>query len=131
MFVCIFLLVYLSSSDLTILSKAACFVKHFFQVFFKSEAEKEGFEPSRRYSRPAPFPGVSLQPLGYFSKLLNLTRDRGIFKSDTKRRWLDSNPRALSDKRFSRPPRYDHFDTSPYLFFLCALCGTSDNIHPF
>ena len=25
----------------------------------------------------------------------------------------DSNPRALADKRFSRPPRYDHFDTSP------------------
>ena len=23
----------------------------------------------------------------------------------------DSNPRALADKRFSRPPRYDHFDT--------------------
>ena len=30
-----------------------------------------------------------------------------------KRRGWDSNPRALSDKRFSRPPRYDHFDTSP------------------
>ena len=30
------------------------------------------------------------------------------------RRGWDSNPRALSDKRFSRPPRYDHFDTSPY-----------------
>ena len=30
------------------------------------------------------------------------------------RRGWDSNPRALSDKRFSRPPRYDRFDTSPY-----------------
>ena len=30
-----------------------------------------------------------------------------------KRRGWDSNPRALSDKRFSRPPRYDRFDTSP------------------
>ena len=30
-----------------------------------------------------------------------------------KRRGWDSNPRALADKRFSRPPRYDHFDTSP------------------
>ena len=29
------------------------------------------------------------------------------------RRGWDSNPRALADKRFSRPPRYDHFDTSP------------------
>ena len=25
----------------------------------------------------------------------------------------DSNPGALADKRFSRPPRYDHFDTAP------------------
>ena len=31
---------------------------------------------------------------------------------DERRGW-DSNPRALADKRFSRPPRYDHFDTSP------------------
>ena len=29
------------------------------------------------------------------------------------RRGWDSNPRALADKRFSRPPRYDHFDISP------------------
>ena len=33
------------------------------------------------------------------------------------RRGWDSNPRALADKRFSRPPRYDHFDTSP-----CSHC---------
>ena len=32
-----------------------------------------------------------------------------------KRRGWDSNPRALTDKRISRPPRYDHFDTSAYL----------------
>ena len=32
---------------------------------------------------------------------------------DKRREW-DSNPRALADKRFSRPPRYDHFDISPY-----------------
>ena len=30
------------------------------------------------------------------------------------RREWDSNPCALADKRFSRPPRYDHFDISPY-----------------
>ena len=34
------------------------------------------------------------------------------------RRGWDSNPRALSDKRFSRPPRYDHFDTSAYSVFI-------------
>ena len=47
-------------------------------------------------------------PLGYFSKGCCL------YKKMWRRGW-DSNPRALSDKRFSRPPRYDHFDTSPYL----------------
>ena len=34
-----------------------------------------------------------------------------------KRREWDSNPRALSDKRFSRPPRYDRFDISPNVLF--------------
>ena len=34
-----------------------------------------------------------------------------FFKVFNKRREWDSNPRALADKRFSRPPRYDHFDT--------------------
>ena len=41
------------------------------------------------------------------------------------RRGWDSNPRALADKRFSRPPRYDHFDTSPYFNFFqlkIAVC---------
>ena len=30
------------------------------------------------------------------------------------RRVWDSNPRGREPKRFSRPPRYDHFDNSPY-----------------
>ena len=54
-----------------------------------------------------------------------------------KRREWDSNPRALADKRFSRPPRYDHFDISPYnvfQHFLCcfvsACCILSSNIPP-
>ena len=46
-------------------------------------------------------------PLGYFSKGCCL------YKKMWRRGW-DSNPRALSDKRFSRPPRYDHFDTSAF-----------------
>ena len=50
-----------------------------------------------------PFQGSPFGQLGYFS--LNYKKRRG---------W-DSNPRALADKRFSRPPRYDHFDTSPYV----------------
>ena len=32
------------------------------------------------------------------------------------RRGWDSNPCAREGKRFSRPPRYDHFDTSPDIF---------------
>ncbi len=31
------------------------------------------------------------------------------------RRRRDSNPCGVSPKRFSRPPRYDHFDTSPHI----------------
>ena len=34
------------------------------------------------------------------------------------RRGWDSNPCALADKRFSRPPRYDLFDTSAYHGYL-------------
>ena len=41
-----------------------------------------------------------------------------------KRREWDSNPRALSDKRFSRPPRYDRFDISPSCF--CSSPSTGD-----
>ena len=60
-----------------------------------------------------------------------------IFFVLNKRREWDSNPRALADKRFSRPPRYDHFDISPYVVFqhfLCcfvsACCILSSNISP-
>ena len=31
------------------------------------------------------------------------------------RRKRDSNPRGLSPKRFSRPPRYDRFDIPPFI----------------
>ena len=47
-----------------------------------------------------------------------------LFSCKKRREW-DSNPRALADKRFSRPPRYDHFDISPNIYkythqpFLC------------
>ena len=41
-----------------------------------------------------------------------------------KRKGWDSNPCALADKRFSRPPRYDHFDTFPYMEDLCPPAPT-------
>ena len=43
------------------------------------------------------------------------------------RRGWDSNPCALAGKRFSRPPRYDHFDTSPY--FVCHHITADDKIN--
>ena len=91
-----------------------------------------------------PFQGSPFGQLGYFSKLPYLLSSSDIYlcrsqrqvilylisfmlsstfltflKSfysvfDKRREW-DSNPRALADKRFSRPPRYDHFDISPYI----------------
>ena len=48
------------------------------------------------------------------------------------RREWDSNPRALADKRFSRPPRYDHFDISPFAFLLfCTSKGKNYSIIDF
>ena len=108
-----------------------------------------------------PFQGSPFGQLGYFSKMpayytrytflthssfvvicLNLLscacapsrKTKGSpFNSELpKRRGWDSNPRALSDKRFSRPPRYDHFDTSPnFLSFhrLNCLVRPRDNVY--
>ena len=64
-----------------------------------------------------PFQGSPFNLLGT-SAWLNLDSysiyiRRQIIKTRLQRRGWDSNPRALADKRFSRPPRYDHFDTSP------------------
>ena len=68
-----------------------------------------------------PFQGSPFNLLGT-SAWLNLDSysiyiRRQIIKTRLQRRGWDSNPRALADKRFSRPPRYDHFDTSPNALF--------------
>ena len=68
------------------------------------------------YSLSRGAPSASLGTSPKHDRFLN-----HISLSDPKirqRRGWDSNPRALADKRFSRPPRYDHFDTSPSI---CAL----------
>ena len=106
-----------------------------------------------------PFQGSPFGQLGYFSKMpayytrytflthssfvvicLNLLscacapsrKTKGSpFNSELpKRRGWDSNPRALSDKRFSRPPRYDHFDISPYVVdcVRCVLTADASDI---
>ena len=137
-----------------------------YSVSRKIKTEKEGFEPSRRVNDLLPFQGSPFGQLGYFSKLPYLLSSSDIhicrsqrqvilylvcfilsstfltflksfyFVFDKRREW-DSNPRALADKRFSRPPRYDHFDISPYnvfQHFLCcfvsACCILSSNIPP-
>ena len=49
--------------------------------------------------------------------LINKTKnpsDRFHLPKGFWRRQRDSNPRAVADKRFSRPPRYDRFDMPPY-----------------
>ncbi len=38
-----------------------------------------------------------------------------LFIASLWRREWDSNPREIALKRFSRPPRYDHFDIPPYM----------------
>ena len=51
---------------------------------------------------------LTVRLIKLFSRQIYVRRRRYL-----QRRGWDSNPCALSDKRFSRPPRYDHFDTSP------------------
>ena len=127
--------------SLIILSYTFVLVNRFFKLFFRismyrsyNRAEKEGFEPSRRFHDLHPFQGCPFGQLGYFSELyiaqISLPRmylyrllrtslphpsNAGQHRMFERREW-DSNPRALSDKRFSRPPRYDHFDISPLIF---------------
>ncbi len=59
-----------------------------------------------------PFQGCPFSLLGTSPRLNTISYCEALL---LQRRGWDSNPRALADKRFSRPPRYDLFDTSPYL----------------
>ena len=64
--------------SLIILSNRQSFVNNFFKKNFEQHllqirAEKEGFEPSRRLTRPIPLAGAPLRPLEYFSKVHYLT----------------------------------------------------------
>ena len=138
------------------------FFIYFSKLFlFKRERRKRDLNPRAATNDLLPFQGSPFGQLGYFSKMpayytrytflthssfvvicLNLLscacapsrKTKGSpFNSELpKRRGWDSNPRALSDKRFSRPPRYDHFDTSPnFLSFhrLNCLVRPRDNVY--
>ena len=133
----------------------------FLLSFLKKERRRRDLNPRAAINDLLPFQGSPFGQLGYFSKMpayytrytflthssfvvicLNLLscacapsrKTKGSpFNSELpKRRGWDSNPRALSDKRFSRPPRYDHFDTSPnFLSFhrLNCLVRPRDNVY--
>ena len=80
-----------------------------------------------------PFQGSPFNLLGT-SAWLNLVSysiyiRRQITKTRLQRRGWDSNPRALSDKRFSRPPRYDHFDTSAYILLFLFVVLANDKMY--
>ena len=69
----------------------------------------------------------SLFSVNSYFKTFPIAANHNLLFSRKRRGW-DSNPCALSDKRFSRPPRYDRFDTSPYQIssnrsvrFLCVF----------
>ena len=77
--------------------------------------------PTYSLSRGAPSASLGISPCRYLqSKFLNIIifdywfqeESQRFFRSQKRRGW-DSNPCAREDKRFSRPPRYDHFATSP------------------
>ena len=86
-------------------------------LFFKKfvERRKRDLNPRAAVNDLLPFQGSPFGQLGYFSTVARIAfilYYHMIFSCNERRGW-DSNPRALADKRFSRPPRYDHFDTSP------------------
>ena len=74
----------------------------------KRSRRRRDLNPRAVTSDLLPFQGSPFNHLGTSAVLESI----GIFDYIKRREW-DSNPRALSDKRFSRPPRYDRFDISP------------------
>ena len=113
-----------SHSDLNILSDLFRIVNtffYFFSSFFdigffaEKKRRKRDLNPRAATNDLLPFQGSPFSHLGISPKCLSFNRLYSISTtlSRVKRREWDSNPRALTDKRFSRPPRYDHFDISP------------------
>ena len=89
---------------------------NFFDCFLSSERRRRDLNPRAAINDLHPFQGCPFGLLGTSpSKQISYSSilSSGCFQPSPKRREWDSNPRALADKRFSRPPRYDHFDISP------------------
>ena len=83
-----------------------------FSVF--TERRRRDLNPRAATNDLLPFQGSPFSRLGTSPQAPKSTGYVRPVECIERRGW-DSNPRALADKRFSRPPRYDHFDTSPYL----------------
>ena len=138
-----FLLTVICDSSFTLSHFLMC-VKYFFEVFYffkiqNLKRRRRDLNPRAAINDLLPFQGSPFGQLGYFSKLpytivfrfvlpeaFYIISCRFLFVKNffnffcnffilNKRREWASNPRALADKRFSRPPRYDHFDISPYI----------------
>ena len=92
--------------------KLICICQELFSTFFKVERRRRDLNPRAAINDLLPFQGSPFSQLGYFS-IVCLIHNQIFNSLSFERRGWDSNPRALSDKRFSRPPRYDRFDTSP------------------
>ena len=90
-----------------------------FTVPSGTERRRRDLNPRAAINDLHPFQGCPFGLLGTSPSGLNHQPHYSVIgtrPSRFQRRGWDSNPRALADKRFSRPPRYDHFDTSPGIF---------------
>ena len=84
---------------------------YIFKTFvFRCQRRRRDLNPRAATNGLLPFQGSPFSHLGTSAVSWFLWF---IAAKTCQRRGWDSNPCALADKRFSRPPRYDHFDTSP------------------
>ena len=81
-------------------------LRSFLETVVVHRRRRRDLNPRAAINDLHPFQGCPFGQLGYFSK--------------TERVGFEPT-RPFTDKRFSRPPRYDHFDTSPcYSLFTSA-----------
>ncbi len=97
----------------------ACFHKNGFvqrHIVLSLERRRRDLNPRAAINDLHPFQGCPFDHLGTSPKSSIIKKPYAVKQENlsfSQRREWDSNPRALADKRFSRPPRYDHFDISP------------------
>ena len=94
-----------------------------FSTFLSDSRRRRDLNPRAAINDLHPFQGCPFDHLGTSPNMVEYIAIYIIARKSVpylipvpERREWDSNPRALADKRFSRPPRYDHFDISPSVF---------------